>query len=193
MTDRVAAPVCGVLALQGSFSLHGRILARLGVSHREVRRPEQLAGLTHLILPGGESTTLHRLGSIYGILGPLAGAIGNGLAVFGTCAGAILLGTGPEPPPRLGAVPATLIRNAYGRQKESFSADLAAPFLERPFRGIFIRAPKIVASPGAEPDLEILASHGGDPVLLRYRRLLLATFHPELTDGEGIHRYFLSL
>jgi len=151
--------------------------------------------LTHLIIPGGESTTLHRLGSIYGLLDPIRTAIRGGIAVFGTCAGAILLGTGPEPPPRLGLVPAVVLRNAYGRQKESFSTDLRIRFLEKPFRGIFIRAPKIIQFENDSPDSdsEVLAVYGGTPVLIRYRRILLATFHPELTEDVGVHRYFLSL
>jgi 5'-phosphate synthase pdxT subunit len=187
------APLCGVLALQGSFSCHRASLDRLGVASREVRRPEELADLTHLIIPGGESTTLYRLGALYGLVESVRGAIHDGLAVFGTCAGAILLGMGPEPPPRLGAVPATVIRNAYGRQKESFAADLSIDFVGHPVRGVFIRAPKIALLPDPDPAIEILACLGTDPVLVRYRRILLSTFHPELAEDDSIHRYFLSI
>lgn len=184
-------PVCGVLALQGSFGCHERCLAGLEVPYREVRKPADLEGLSHLIIPGGESTTIHRLAAIYGLLDPIKAAIGNGVAVFGTCAGAILLGKGPEPPPRLEAVPVTVIRNAYGRQRESFSAEVSVRVLGRPFHAIFIRAPKIERPDAAAPELEILSAHGDDPVLVRYRRILLSTFHPELTEDDGIHRYFL--
>ena len=186
-------PCCGVLAVQGSFSCHAKSLGRLGVSAREIRRPQELDGLTHLILPGGESTTFHRLASLYGLLEPMTEAIGRGLAVFGTCAGAILLGEGPEPPPRLGVVPVTLVRNAYGRQKESFTADVAVSFLTEPFRGVFIRAPKIALPPAVPDGLAILGTRGDEPVLVRHERILLATFHPELTVDDAIHRYFLSL
>jgi 5'-phosphate synthase pdxT subunit len=179
--------------MQGSFCRHGTSLERLGVASREVRRPEELEGLTHLIIPGGESTTFHRLASEYGLLEPLTEAIGNGLAVLGTCAGAILLGTGSAVPPRLGVAPVTVIRNAYGRQKESFTAELSIAFLNRPFKGVFIRAPKIVPPQARNEELEILARLGEDPVLVRYRRILLCTFHPELTEDDSIHQYFMSL
>jgi len=184
-------PLCGILALQGDFACHARSLARLEIPFREVRKAEDLEGLTHLILPGGESTTLHRLGSVYGLLEPLAAAVRARLAVLGTCAGAILLGRGPEPPPRLGVVPAMVHRNAYGRQKDSFSAEIAVPSFGRSFHGIFIRAPRIEVMPGEADEFEVLATYGSDPVLVRYRRILLSTFHPELTDDLRIHRYFM--
>jgi len=183
---------CGVIALQGDFACHRQALARLGVPCIEVRRPEHLEGLTHVILPGGESTTLHRLGTEYGLLEPLAAKVREGIAVFGTCAGAILLGRGPQPPPRLGLVPVTVIRNAYGRQRESFTALLEVSFLPQRIKGVFIRAPRITEIP-ADSGVEVLAYHGSDPVLLRSGRLLLCTFHPELTEEPGIHRYFLSM
>jgi 5'-phosphate synthase pdxT subunit len=134
------------------------------------------------------------LGSVYHVFEPLIeGAAGGSIAVLGTCAGAILLAAGPEPPPRFGLVPATVIRNAYGRQKESFTADFAISFLDRPFHGIFIRAPRIELPPNLPGEVEILGACGGDPVLVRYRRILLATFHPELSGDTSIHRYFLAM
>ncbi len=185
--------LCGVLAVQGSFGLHGRTLERCGVAWREVRTPADLEGLTHIILPGGESTTMHKLGAHYGLLAPLARAIGNGMAAFGTCAGAILLGEGPPPPPRLGLAPLVVVRNAYGRQKESFTADIALPSLGGTFRGIFIRAPKIELPPAPPPGVEVLGRCDDAPVMVKYGRILLATFHPELTDETRVHRFFLGM
>jgi pyridoxal 5'-phosphate synthase pdxT subunit len=185
--------VCGVLALQGDFSLHVCALAKLGVAAHEVRKPADLAGLTHIVLPGGESTTLYKLGTLYGVLEPLASAVKNGLAAFGTCAGAILLGQGPPPPPRLNLVPVTVVRNAYGRQKESFTAELAVPSLGAPVPGVFIRAPKLVLPPVLPPGLEVLGRCGAEPVMVKYGKVLLATFHPELTDDTRVHRLFLAL
>ena len=185
--------VCGVLAVQGDFSLHARALARLGVEAREVRKPAELAGLTHIILPGGESTTLHKLGTLYGILEPLERGIKTGLAAFGTCAGAILLGSGPPPPPRLNLVPLTVTRNAYGRQKESFTGEVAIPRLGDAFTGVFIRAPKLVLPPEPPAGVEILGRCAGEPVMVKYGKILLAAFHPELTDDLRVHRFFLSM
>ncbi len=165
----------------------------LGVRTRLVRDPEDLAGLTHLIMPGGESTTFFLLSRKYGLLDPLRECIADGLPVFGTCAGAILLGCGDAPPPRFSAVPVEVVRNAYGRQKESFTADVAVSFCDAPFRGVFIRAPKFSVAAEAEkdPELKVLGKLGDEPVLLEYRRILLASFHPELTGRSAIHRYFL--
>ena len=186
------SPLCGVLALQGSFSCHARVLSRLGVACREVRRPSDLAAVTHLILPGGESTTLHKLGELYGLLDAIHEASERGIALFGTCAGAILLGQGGPPPPRLGLVPVEVVRNAYGRQKESFTADLSLSFANEHFRGVFIRAPKI-EPPGEGQGVEILSTWAGTPVMVRYGRVLVATFHPELTEDDRVHRFFLSM
>lgn len=178
----------GVLALQGSFELHARSLARLGVPTREVRRPKDLDGISALVLPGGESTTLSLLSRQYGLFQPIRDMAREGLPMFGTCAGAILLGRGQGIPPRFEVAPVELLRNAYGTQIDSFSALLSLKPFPAPFRGIFIRAPKILR--WAE-DVEVLGEHEGNPVLVAWRNLLLATFHPELTDDLRIHEYFL--
>ena len=189
-----AARPVGVLALQGSFPLHMRALRRLGVESRAVTRPEHLDGLGALILPGGESTVQSLLARDYGLFEPLRQLARGGLPCFGTCAGAILLGTGAGEPPRLEAAPVELSRNAYGRQIDSFTAPLALAPFESPFHGVFIRSPRIVGIVSGTPTasaVEVLGTHGGDPVLVRAGHIILATFHPELTDDLRLHRYFL--
>lgn len=196
----VSAPQVGVLALQGASAAHRERFAELGLRAREVRAPEHLEGLTHLVLPGGESTTLHRLTTLFGLREPIAAAHREGrLALFGTCAGAILLGRDPspldvgadlgEPPPRLGLLDAVLRRNAYGRQVDSFTAELDLPALPGgPFHGVFIRAPRVLRTGDG---VEVLARHEASPVLLRGPGLLASTFHPELTRDLRLHRLFL--
>ena len=172
----------GVLALQGNFREHAAMLRRLGAEAVEVRKPEQLRGLDGLVVPGGESTTFLRLMRLYG----LDAAIRSfEQPVFGTCAGMIVLDRD-----HLGLVDLAVERNAYGRQVASFEADLALAGDERPFRGVFIRAPR-VREVGA--DVEVLAELDGEPVLLRDGDVLVAAFHPELTDDARIHRQFLDL
>jgi 5'-phosphate synthase pdxT subunit len=191
-----AGPV-GVLAIQGSFDLHLRALGRLGVTGRRVRKPRDLAGLKALILPGGESTVMSLLARRSGLFEPLRELAAGGMPMLGTCAGAILLGRGEGPPPRLEAAPVRLLRNAYGSQVDSFTAELDLEPLSGPFHGVFIRAPIIaeVDDPGgaAGERPEVLGAHGGHPVLVRAGRLLLATFHPELTDDLRLHQYFLAM
>ena len=170
------------MALQGAFREHARVLREAGADVVEVRLPEQLAGLDGLVIPGGESTTIVRLASLYG----LDEAIRSFPApVFGTCAGMILLDRA-----HLGLTDLEVDRNAYGRQVASFEADLELEGEERPFRGVFIRAPR-VRDVGA--DVEVLAQLDGEPVLLRDGRVLVAAFHPELTDDPRIHERFLEL
>jgi 5'-phosphate synthase pdxT subunit len=184
----------GVLAIQGSFDLHAAALERAGIPARKVRRPEDLEGLLGIILPGGESTVLAGVSRDTGLFPRLRAAIAGGLPAFGTCAGAILLGQGESRPERLGLAPVTVVRNAYGRQAQSFEAELLLLPFERPFRGIFIRAPRIeLPENAAEQELEVLGWRDRDPVLVRHRRILLATFHPELTSDLRLHRYFESL
>lgn len=178
----------GVLALQGSFALHARSLERLGAVPRLVRGPRDLDGVSGLILPGGESTTQSLLARESGLFDVLREKTLRGLPVFGTCAGAILLGRGDGIPPRLEAAPVWLVRNAYGTQIDSFTASLPLRPFSEPFRGIFIRAPKIVRWEGGA---EVLGEWGGSPVLIAWRRILLATFHPELTEDLRVHEYFL--
>jgi pyridoxal 5'-phosphate synthase pdxT subunit len=172
----------GVLAVQGNFREHAAVLRRLGADPIEVRKREQLDGLDGLIIPGGESTAIMRLVRLYG----LEDAIREfSRPVFGTCAGMILLDRN-----HLGVLDLEVTRNAYGRQVASFEADLELDGEERPLRGVFIRAPR-VADVGA--DVEVLAELDGEPVLLREGRVLVASFHPELTDDTCVHARFLDL
>ncbi len=184
--------VVGILALQGSFHLHRKALERLGAPTRLVRRPEHLDGLSGLVIPGGESTVMSLLARKYDLFEALRDAVGSGLPALGTCAGAILLGQGDEPP-CLGVAPIRLERNAYGSQIESFAAELRLELFpdEEPFHGVFIRAPIIVDS--GDPEVQILGRHDGQAVLARAGAIVLATFHPELTDDLRLHRYFLTL
>ena len=172
----------GVLALQGAFREHIAVLERLGVETVEVRLPDQLDGLDGLIIPGGESTTMMRLMGLYG----LDDAIRDFDApIFGTCAGMIVLDR-----ERLGLIDVGVERNAFGRQVASFEAPLAIDGEEKPFTGVFIRAPWIV---DAGPEVAILAEVEGHPVLARQGRILVASFHPELTDDTRVHERFLEL
>jgi pyridoxal 5'-phosphate synthase pdxT subunit len=172
----------GVLAVQGNFREHAAMLRRLGAQVVEVRKPEQLDGLDGLIIPGGESTAIGRLIRLYG----LEEAIERfARPVFGTCAGMILLDRR-----HLGLVDVEVERNAYGRQVASFEADLELGDGREPLRGVFIRAPRVVA---AGPDVEVLAELDGEPVLLRDGRFLVASFHPELTGDTRVHERFLDL
>jgi pyridoxal 5'-phosphate synthase pdxT subunit len=172
----------GVLAVQGNFREHAAMLRRLGAEPVEVRKPEQLDGLDGLIIPGGESTAIMRLVRLYG----LEDAIREfSRPVFGTCAGMILLDRN-----HLGVLDLEVARNAYGRQVASFEADLDLDGDERSLRGVFIRAPR-VAEVGA--DVVVLAELDGEPVLLREGRVLVASFHPELTDDTRVHERFLDL
>ncbi len=172
----------GVLAVQGNFRDHAAVLRRLGAEVVEVRKPEHLEGVDGLVIPGGESTAITRLMRLYG----LEEAIRRfGGAVFGTCAGMIVLDRA-----HLGLVDLDVRRNAYGRQVASFEADLELNGDDEPLRGVFIRAPR-VGDVGA--DVEVLAEHEGEPVLLRDGRYLVASFHPELTDDTRVHERFLAL
>ena len=183
-------PVAGVLALQGSSEPHLDRLRELGVEAREVRCPEALEGLTHLILPGGESTTFHHLMELFGVRDAIAAHHRRGMALFGTCAGAILLGRDEGiRPPRFGLLDASFARNAYGRQIDSFTAEVPlASFGDPAFSCVFIRAPRIIET---GPEVEILGRHGAEPILVRSGNVLAATFHPELTPDLRIHRYFV--
>jgi 5'-phosphate synthase pdxT subunit len=172
----------GVLAVQGAFREHAVALRRLGAEPVEVRLPEQLETLDGLVVPGGESTAIMRLIRLYG----LEEAIRRfERPVLGTCAGMILLDR-----EHLGLVDLAVERNAYGRQVQSFEADLRLAGDDEPLRGVFIRAPRVRE---AGPDVEVLAEHDGVPVLLRQGRFLVASFHPELTDDTRIHELFLEL
>ena len=172
----------GVLALQGNFREHAAMLRRLGAEAIEVRKPEQLQGLDGLVLPGGESTTFMRLMRLYGLDEAVREFTGP---VLGTCAGMIVLDR-----QHLDAVDIEVDRNAYGRQVASFEADIAVAGDSKPLRGVFIRAPRVRE---VGPEVEVLAEHEGEPVLLRQGRFLVASFHPELTDDTRVHEKFLEL
>ncbi len=183
----------GILALQGAVREHAEVLDALGVETVPVRTPAALEPIDALILPGGESTTIGRLLDTSGLLEPLRARLADGLAVLGTCAGVILLATdvldGRADQPRLDALDVTVRRNGYGRQRQSFEADLEVPALgPRPLRGVFIRAPLIEA---AGPDVEVLARHDDHPVLVRRGPVWGTTFHPELSGDLRVHERFL--
>ena len=183
----------GVLALQGAFREHREVLDVLGVEAVEVRAPEHLSGLDALFLPGGESTTMSRLLDTSGIRARLRDRIEDGLAVFATCAGLILLAEkvldGREDQEPLGVLPVTVRRNAYGRQRESFEAPLAIAGLSGgSFPGVFIRAPAIVE---VGPGVDTLAIYGDDAALVRAGPIWAATFHPELSGDLRLHQWFL--
>jgi 5'-phosphate synthase pdxT subunit len=184
----------GVLALQGDFSLHAAALARCGAEAVEVRKPEQLAGLDGLIMPGGESTTLLKLMDAWGFVPALEKFHAAGRPIFGTCAGLILLARGVESPRQLslGLIDVDVERNAYGRQRESFEAHGRATLGGRDaaLEMVFIRAPRIRRT---GPGVETLARHGGEPVMAREGTVLVATFHPELTDDPTVHAYFCEM
>lgn len=178
-----------MLALQGSFPLHLAALARLGVAARRVRREEDLEGLSGLILPGGESTVMACLLDRYGMFEPLRRLARSGLPMFGTCAGAILLGRGEGIPPRLEASGVELERNAYGAQVDSFTAEVRLEPFEETFHAVFIRAPRM-RSP-LPSSARCLGTHEGAPILVEDDALLLSTFHPELTEDSRLHRRFV--
>jgi 5'-phosphate synthase pdxT subunit len=188
----------GILALQGAFREHREVLDALGVSSVEVRTPQHLSGLDALFLPGGESTTMAKLLDSSGLRAPMAEQFRDGLPVFGTCAGLILLATevldGRPDQWSFGVIDASVRRNAYGTQLASFEADLAVEGLglsngaAEPFPGVFIRAP-VIETVGA--DVDVLASYEGRPVLCRQRNVWVSTFHPELSGDLRVHQRFL--
>ncbi|MFC1915580.1 pyridoxal 5'-phosphate synthase glutaminase subunit PdxT [Chloroflexota bacterium] len=184
----------GVLASQGAFAEHIAKLSQLGIEAVPVRLPDELAGLDGLVIPGGESTSISRLLLDYKLMDKIRDGAISGLPVFGTCAGMILLAkkdsdTYPDP---LGVMDITVRRNAFGRQKESFEAELLVPVLgEKPFPGVFIRAPLIEQANGKVEILARLAD--GTMVAARQGKLLALAFHPELTDDLRFHQYFLEI
>lgn len=182
----------GVLALQGDVREHIRILDSLGAEAVKVKKPEQLETVDALVIPGGESTTIGKMAVRFGLLDPLRSAIADGLAVYGTCAGMILLaGAVTEgDQPLLGALDVVVKRNAFGRQNESFEADVDIDGLDQPFHAVFIRAPWI-EKVGSE--VEILSEIDDHPVMVRQGSTLATSFHPELTGDGRIHRMLLDL
>jgi len=184
----------GVLALQGDFQEHVETLRRLDVEPQEIRLPADLEGVDGVIIPGGESTTITRLLDRFGLRGPLARRIHEGMPVMGTCAGAIVLANhaeGLDQPP-LGVLDIDVRRNAFGRQVDSFEAEIAISRLGAdPVRGVFIRAPVIEA---VRPPAETLATlEDGTIVAAQQGSIVALVFHPELTEDLRVHQYFLSL
>lgn len=184
----------GVLALQGDFHLHGKALERCGAQGVEVRKPEELDGLDGLIVPGGESTTLLKLMDEWDFLPALRKFHASGRPIFGTCAGLILLASEVQSPHQvsLGFIDATVERNAYGRQRESFEeqGEVALDGRRVAVEMVYIRAPRIRR---VGPGVEVLAARDGEPVMAREGTVLVAAFHPELTDDSTVHRYFCEM
>ncbi len=192
---KAAGPVkVGVLALQGDFAEHIAVLKRIGIETAEVRLPRDLEGVSGLIIPGGESTTLSYLMDLYDLRAPIQDMAAAGSPVYGTCAGMIMMAaelTEGRPTP-MGLMDIVVVRNAFGRQVDSFEADLEVPSLNGgPFHAVFIRAPAITS---IGHGVQVLARlPDGRPVAVQQGNLLATAFHPELTDDTRFHSYFLSL
>lgn len=193
-TDQIrrAEPV-GVLALQGAFQRHVDMFAAIGVPARLVKTPNQLDDVARLVIPGGESTTMNLLLDRNDLRQPIADRITEGMPVFGTCAGMIVLaaevldGRADQVP--LKAIDITVRRNAYGRQIDSFEGEVSVPVLgEPPLTAIFIRAPGVESVGGG---VEVLAVYDGSPVVCREGAVLVSSFHPELSTDPRLHRYFI--
>lgn len=186
------AQTIGVLALQGAFIEHERVLERLGVASREVRQRKHLDGIDGLIIPGGESTTIGKLLDVLGMTEPVRALGRGGLPIWGTCAGMILLANDVgRPQTTLGLLDIAVRRNAFGSQLDSFEADLAVPALgNEPFRAVFIRAPLVERVGAGVTPLATLED--GGIVAVERDNLLATAFHPELTDDPRFHRYFLN-
>ena len=184
----------GVLALQGAFAAHAAALQRLGASTAEVRVAVDLEQCDALVLPGGESTTMSQLLETSQLFDPLAKRIAADMPVFGTCAGMILLSKGiadGRPDQRsFAALDIDVQRNGFGRQLDSFETEIDVLGLDRAFHAVFIRAPRI-SRIGSE--IETLATHGGEPVLVRSKTVMAASFHPELADDDRVHQLFLNM
>jgi len=201
MSLRIGAPLTiGVLALQGDVREHLHVLRAAGVQAVPVRRPDELGGIDGLVLPGGESTTIVKLARTFDLLEPLRKRISDGLPVFGSCAGMILLADrlvgGPEGQETFGGIDVTVRRNAFGRQVDSFEADLAVDGLEGgPLHAVFIRAPWVESvGPAATPLATVTAGPAaGKVVVVRQGQLLATSFHPELTGDGRMHAYFCDM
>jgi 5'-phosphate synthase pdxT subunit len=181
----------GVLALQGDFREHARVLSSVGAAAVEVRTPAQLADVDRLVIPGGESTTIAKLALAGDLVRPIQERARDGMPVLGTCAGMIVMAERVvDGEPLLSLMDVTVRRNAYGRQVDSFEADVDMDGIDHPVRGVFIRAPWIE---DVGPDVRVLSRYEGRPVVLQQGSLLAASFHPELIGETGLHDYFLSL
>ena len=186
--------VVGVLALQGAFEAHQHVLRDLGVESVQVRTPSDLDGVDALVMPGGESTTMSHLLQTSGLFNSIDARLKQGMPVFGTCAGMILLAKGVldgrSDQRSFGAIDIDVKRNAYGRQIDSFETDIALAGMVQDFHAVFIRAPQI-ARLGEE--VTVLARHNEDVVLARQGSVMVASFHPELTSDARIHSMFIGL
>ncbi|MBJ7490646.1 MAG: pyridoxal 5'-phosphate synthase glutaminase subunit PdxT [Ilumatobacteraceae bacterium] len=182
----------GVLALQGAFAAHSDCLASIGVQSVEVRTPEQLNSVDALLMPGGESSTMSQLLESSGLFDPISLRIADGMPVFGTCAGMILLASeildGRSDQRSFSAIDISVRRNAFGRQVDSFESTINSPVGE--FHGVFIRAPRIER---VGDGVEVLGSINNEPVLVRQGNVLAASFHPELSNDARLHEYFVSI
>ncbi|MBW1604168.1 pyridoxal 5'-phosphate synthase glutaminase subunit PdxT [Streptomyces sp. JJ66] len=188
-------PVIGVLALQGDVREHLAALASAGADARQVRRPEELAEVEGLVIPGGESTTIYKLARVFGLLEPLRARVRAGLPAYGSCAGMIMLAdkildprSGQE---TIGGIDMIVRRNAFGRQNESFEAAVEVTGVDGgPVEGVFIRAPWVESTGAAT---EIIAAYAGHPVAVRQGNLLATAFHPELTGDHRVHELFVQM
>ncbi len=180
----------GVLAVQGSFSLHSRVLSSLGIEPVEIRRSSDMTDISGIILPGGESTAFQIIMDADDLGDNLLRELRTGLPAWGTCAGAIMLGRNVAGDPFRGwsLIDIEVVRNGYGRQVDSFVAPLKITGFESDFNGVFIRAP-IFLNPGRSVD--VLAEFDGEPVMARQDNLLVTSFHPELTSDTRVHEYFV--
>jgi 5'-phosphate synthase pdxT subunit len=182
----------GVLALQGDFREHQQSLEALGAATRQIRRPEDLESLSALVIPGGESTTIGRLATLYGMIDPLRDVISGGLPTFGTCAGLIFLAMDAveDAPPLLGVLDVVVERNAFGRQNDSFETALHITGLGDPYPAVFIRAPRVTK---AGSEVQVLATYDDQIVMVRQGNILASAFHPELTDDLRLHEMLLTM
>ena len=182
----------GVLALQGAFAAHSDCLRSIGVESVEVRNPQELSNVDALLMPGGESSTMSQLLESSGLFDPIATRVAEGMPIFGTCAGMILLASeildGRSDQRSFSAIDISVRRNAFGRQVDSFEATISTDVGD--FQGVFIRAPRIERV-GA--DVQVLGSIGDEPVLVRQGNVLAASFHPELSGDARLHQYFVSI
>jgi 5'-phosphate synthase pdxT subunit len=185
-------PIVGVLALQGAFAAHELALAEAGARTRQVRTPADLAAVDALVMPGGESTTMSRLLETSGLFDEIKARLSDGMPVFGTCAGMILLAVdvldGRPDQRSFGAIDIAVRRNGYGRQVDSFETDIHVEGEDAPFHAVFIRAPKVVS---VGPAVEVLARHEDVPVLACQGAVMVASFHPELAGDARLHHRFL--
>lgn len=188
----MSAPIVGVLALQGDFREHLAVVERLGAVGREIRLPSDLDGIDALIIPGGESTTIGKLATRFGLIEPLRQLINGGLPTYGTCAGLIFASStvteGSQP--LLGVLDVAVQRNAFGRQKESFETDLEIDGFDALFHAVFIRAPWVEK---VGSDVVVLASVEGHPVMVQQDNIIGTSFHPELTEDDRIHQMLIEM